>query len=262
MKNMIGFSCEGEETIAPQIKSEQKETERPVRSLVKVRFPELNRCCAYYNDQFDLKEGDMVFVSGKLACECGIVDTVNDKFKINLRDYERVIAHPEVQIHGTYLPLLDKMVSYDKEAVSPDTFRTWVRAPVLDENEKPEYVLGGGYSFDLEHFTEDDDVDHVILQRALDYCNQGKVQYLSIRNGVGTAFVEGTKWYEINFRYENGFVSEMYCECPYSGLCKHNLAVLITLNELIKNTERIDFTALSRSIFIRALTISGQAISL
>ena len=68
--------------------------------------------CKYYNDQFDLHEGDMVFVSGKLTGECGIVDTVNYKFKINLADYERVIAHPEIVLHGTYAPVLDKMVSY------------------------------------------------------------------------------------------------------------------------------------------------------
>ncbi len=261
MKNIIGFSWGDEEKPAVVAENENQESKEPVKSLVKVRFPELNRSYAYYNDQFDLHEGDMVFVSGKLAGECGIVDTVNYKFKINLADYERVIAHPVVQLHGTYAPVLDKMVSYDREAVSPDAFRSWVKAPVLDE-EQPEYVMGSGYSFDLEHFMEDDDVDHNVLQRALEYCNEGKVQYLTIRDGIGTAFVEGNKWYEINFKYDNGFVSEMYCECPYAGLCKHNLAVLITLKEMLKKTEKEEFTAFSRGFFIRTLTISGQAISL
>ena len=48
----------------------------------------------------------------------------------------------------------------------------------------------------------------------------------------------------------------------YPGLCKHNLAVLITLRELVKKAEQDDFTALDRNCFLRMLSISRQAITL
>ena len=260
MKNIIGFETLEAQTPAHETGSVEPEVQAPVRSLVQVRFPDVGRSYSYYNDRFNLKAGDLVFVTGKLAGVCGIVETVNYRFKINLADYQRVIANPVVQLHGTYTPIMDKTVSYDQAAVDPQTFRSWIKPPVSDEDEI-EFVMGEGYAFELEHFMEDDDVDHVILQRALDYCRDGRVQYLSVRDGIGTAFVEGSAWYEINFRYENGFVSEMYCECPYSGLCKHNLAVLITLRELVNRIDGDDFVAIGKDFFIRMLSISGQAIT-
>lgn len=61
--------------------------------------------------------------------------------------------------------------------------------------------------------------------------------------------MEGTKWYEVNFTYKNGVVSDMYCECPYAALCKHNFAVLITLRALLKNVDGEDFTAFDWNCF-------------
>ena len=263
MKSVLGFGREYEMGTAVQPETERNITNAPIKSLVQVRFPEINRTYAYYNDRFDLREGDLVFVTGKLAGTCGVVDSVNYKFKINLADYERVIAQPEVRLSGTYYPIIDKMVSYDADAVSPDTFRSWVKAPVADDDEdKPEFVMGEGYSFELDHFFEDEAVDQEVFHRAVNYCNEGLVQYRSGRDGVGTAFVEGTRWYEVNFKFENGYVSDMYCECPYPSLCKHNLAVLITLRELLKKAEKDEFTAISRGFFLRMLSISKQPITL
>ena len=39
----------------------------PRRSVVQVYFAANHRSLAYYNDRFDLKPGDLVFVDGKLA---------------------------------------------------------------------------------------------------------------------------------------------------------------------------------------------------
>jgi len=262
MKRILGFEINNSGTVPAKSEPELHDTIVPVKSLVQVSFPDVHRIYSYYNDAFDLHEGDLVFVSGKLAGKCGFVESVNYKFKINLADYERIIAHPEVKLTGTYAPLLGMMISYDEAAVSPDTFRSWVKPPFAEEGKESEYVTGLGYSFDLEHFTEDDDIQPEILHRALDYCNEGRVKYLSVRNGVGTAFIEGTAWYEIDFRFEDGRVSEMFCECPYPGLCKHNLAVLITLRELLKKAEQEEFTALDRNCFLGMLSISRQAITL
>ena len=38
----------------------------PKKSVVQVFFAARNRTLAYYNDQFDLHPGDIVFVDGKL----------------------------------------------------------------------------------------------------------------------------------------------------------------------------------------------------
>ena len=152
MKSILGFGRENEKTAEVTTDVEREMTNAPIKSLVQVRFPDVNRSYAYYNDKLDLRAGDLVFVSGKLAGTCGVVESVNYKFKINLADYERVIAHPEVKLSGTYSQVMDKMVSYDQHAVSSDTFRSWVKTPIFEDDEdKPEFVTGEGYSFELEH---------------------------------------------------------------------------------------------------------------
>ena len=263
MKNVIGFGREEEKGGKVQQEVERDITNAPIRSLVQVRFAGVDRCYTYYNDRFDLRPDDMVFVSGKLSDRPGIVESVNYKFKINLADYERVIARPDVKMSGTYFPVMDKMVSYDPNAVSPDTFRSWVKPPIdEDDEDKLRFVMGEGYKFELERFYEDDDVNPEVFQRALDYCNGGRVRYLAVQDGVGTAFVEGSKWYEINFRYEDGYISDLYCECPYSGLCKHNLAVLISLRDLLQKLDKEAFVSINKNFFLRMLSISGQAVTL
>ena len=47
---------------------------------------------AYYNDSFDLKVGDFVYVEGKLEGYRGQVTEVNYSFKIKPSDYKKVIA--------------------------------------------------------------------------------------------------------------------------------------------------------------------------
>ncbi len=262
MNSIPGFgrSEERESSARP---TDVPRTSAPRRSLALIRFPEIQRAYSYYNDRFDLQPGDVVFVTGRLAGTQGVVESVNYKFKINLADYEKVVGAATVELHGEYQQVADKMLSYDVGAVSPDEFRSWVKAPVTeDDEEKPEFVQGEGYRFELEHFADDDEVDPVILRRAVDYCNDGLVRYLSVRNGIGTAFVEGSKWYEVNFRYQDGVVSDLYCECPYHALCKHNLAVLITLRGLLKKTETAEFTTIDKGCFMRLLSLSGQPIML
>ena len=67
MKSVLGFGREYEMGAAVQPETERNITNAPIKSLVQVRFPEINRTYAYYNDRFDLREGDLVFVTGKLA---------------------------------------------------------------------------------------------------------------------------------------------------------------------------------------------------
>ena len=55
---------------------------KPTRSLVLIHFPARNMTLSYYNDQFDLHCGDLVFVDGKLEGFRGHVVDVCYTFKI------------------------------------------------------------------------------------------------------------------------------------------------------------------------------------
>ena len=56
----------------------------PRKSVVRVHFPARNMNLSYYNDAFDLKCGDIVFVEGKLEGLRGRVVDVAYNFKNSL----------------------------------------------------------------------------------------------------------------------------------------------------------------------------------
>ena len=256
MKSILGFGIDespaGESGgIAP------KAEHNPVRSLVSVRFLRDGRAFTYYNDRFDLEPGDPVFVSGKLAGQLGTVEKVTTRFKIRPADYQRVISKASTPVHGTYESVLDKMLSYDREALSPEEFRTWILPPNHwdgdgSEEQEDEIILGDGYELTLSELEGSDDVDAAVLERAADYCRCGKVAYLCVRNGMGTAFVEGSSWYEVNFRLSGDTMTEMYCSCPYPGLCKHLVAVALTVRAMVRQGKLnpdADFVAIGEDRF-------------
>ena len=123
------------------------------------------------------------------------------RFRAKLSDYERVIALAQTPVHGTYKPVADKMLSYDGNALSPEAFRAWVLPPAEpSEDPDDEVFYGDGFVIPLDDPHNAEDVDHVIFERALEYCRSGKIGYVSVRNGVGRAYVEGNQWYELEFR--------------------------------------------------------------
>ena len=75
----------------------------PRKSVVQVHFPGWDKGLAYYNDQFDLKPSDRVYVDGKLEGQLGIVTAVNYNFKIKLSEYKRVIALVDTDVHREIL---------------------------------------------------------------------------------------------------------------------------------------------------------------
>ncbi len=68
--------------------------------MVQVYFPHRGNGWAYYNDSFDLKVGDFVYVDGKLEGYCGCITEVNYSFKIKLSDYKRVVALVDTNAQG------------------------------------------------------------------------------------------------------------------------------------------------------------------
>jgi SWIM zinc finger domain protein len=263
MKKLIGFF--DTENKQPQVEplSVSPLPETPIKSLVHIRFPD-GRKLAYYNDRFALNCGDVVYVSGKLSGTAGIVVEVTTKFRIHTSDYEKVLSCLDLTIHGSFVSVADKMVSQGDIAIRPTRFESWVVPPTQkkhEEEEEDEIISGEGYTIDLESIGTAEGMQQAILERALDYCSEGKVAYVSVCNGVGTAFVDGTKWYRVDFQLENGVMRDVFCDCPYSGLCKHEVAVAITLQALMKQ-ERIadfdNFVALDRNLFWKLVSRADE----
>ncbi len=255
MKSILGFGIEP----APNpesISAPPREALLPVRSLVTVRFAQSGRSLTYYNDAFVLKPGDHVFVSGKLAGQLGVVEQLTTKFKISLSGYERVISKASDNLRGTWEGVWTKMVSRDRDAMSPEEFRSWILPPAHwdgDGKDGPgDVVIGDGYELDLSAIGESGDFSPTVFERAAAYCRDGKVAYISARDGLGTAFVEGASWYEVNFRLRGNAMTEMYCDCPYPGLCKHLLAAALTIRVMAKAGDidpDMDFTAIGKERF-------------
>ena len=74
----------------------------PRKSVVRVHFPARNMDLSYYNDAFDLKCGDIVFVEGKLEGLRGRVVDVAYNFKIKLSDYKKVISVADTNVRGEF----------------------------------------------------------------------------------------------------------------------------------------------------------------
>lgn len=254
MKKMLGFmaGCDAE----AMTQAAPVPASGPVKSVVKVRFESRHVPLAYYNDCFDLRVGDVVYVSGALAGEPGVVTSVSTKFRIHTGDYERVLSVLDLTIHGSFTRFRDKMVSQPEIAISPEQFGSWVTPPV-DPKKPPvewddEVISGEGYTIDIQRIEDCEDLTPKIAQRAVDYCKEGRVRYLCVRSGVGQAYVEGSKWYRVDFRLSGGVMTELYCDCPYPELCKHEAAVALTLRMLSQEPDfqaEGDFMALDRCLF-------------
>lgn len=269
MKHPIGFLGFGSEHKESESVTAALVPQTPIKSLVQIRFPGSGRTLAYYNDRFSLSCGDAVYVSGKMAGSAGIVTDVSTKFRIHLADYEKVIALLDLTIHGDFVSVGDKMVSFGDQTITPSRFESWIIPPVdeskiIGDEDPDEVISGDGYSIDLEDIGGCDDLTQAILERALNYCQEGKVAYLAVQNGIGCAYVEGTKWYRVDFRCENGIITDLFCDCPYPYLCKHEVAVALTLRMLSANTKMEDgdhFVALDRWLFWK-LASRSDSISL
>ena len=260
---IVGFGQEDPKREEKQQKGTVITEPSPVRSLVSVSFEEGGRPLTYYNDRFDLNPGDRVFVSGKLAGKVGYVESVTTKFRIRLSDYEKVLSVAQTPVLGTYEPKGEMMCSYDADAVSPESFRKWVLPP-KDEAEDGEIIFGDGYEISMDDPTSADGYDPSVMERAIKYCQEEKIGYVSVRNGIGKAFVHGEKWYEIDFRLSGNVLREAYCDCPYPGLCKHLLAVTVVLSVMTRGRGLDlgrDFTLIECGMFWNAVKHMGQTVT-
>ena len=77
-------------------------------------------------------------------------------------------------------------------------------------------------------------VRSAIAERGQEYYMENKVKYLCIDGTQGHAIVEGGEVYEVEFQYRNGVVKELVCSCFCSYHCKHEVAAMLQLREMLE----------------------------
>ena len=156
---------------------------KPTRSLVLIHFPARNMTLSYYNDQFDLHGGDLVFVDGKLEGFRGHVVDVCYTFKIKLSDYKRVISVADTKVHGEFLFAGSHFVTFDRSALPYEQVITWFKAPEKEDTEIVSEQDGSGFQLnDLQTMK----ISDAIAERGHDYYRENRVRYISLLDGIDT----------------------------------------------------------------------------
>jgi len=234
MSNKIGFMAEQDPVPVSALTEAEQTTGRC--SMVEVLFPGWSRALAYYNDQFDLQPRDMVYVDGKMEGKRGLVVSVNYAFKIDLNRYKRVIGMVDRTARGKFFTAGSHFISFDPTALPRKQVRSWFKPP---ETEEPYIVEGKDTKTtyplsDLSGLT--------LVPGSVDagkaYYEDDRVKYLSVEQGQGYALVEGNSdFYEVEFEHQKGNVSNLICSCWCSAHCKHEVAVLFQLKDLLEKIE-------------------------
>lgn len=252
MKYKIGFHGyeeEKKEDLQPLEIGENK----PVKSIVQVRFPSQGRSFAYYNDRFDLLVGDIVFVEGKLEGVQGVVTEVSRSFKIKLSDYKRVISVADTTVKGELFFGGSHLIAFDKSVIPYEKVRGWFLPPESDEEVAVGYDDEGFFLDELGDF----EIKPEIAKRGFDYYNRNKVVYISVDGTNGRAIVEGSRFYEVGFDYGNGEIRNITCDCFCSYHCKHEFAALLQLRETLKIIEDLYDDEYSQGDYFAAVSKSA-----
>lgn len=240
MSFKIGFTAETdkkEQRISENAQCNKEITNNARKSVVDVFFPDRHLTCSYYNDMFDLKRGDIVYVDGKFEGLRGRVVDINYTFKIKLSDYKRVIGVADTNVVGEFHLAGSHFITTDSEALNYEQIITWFKAPTLEDEE---FVS----SRDDESFNFNDlsgmKIDKSTADKGHEYYIENQVQYIELNNGKGRAIVTGSKSYEIEFNYDNGQISGLVCNCYCycTGTCKHEFATMLQLKETLDLIEK------------------------
>ena len=250
MKIKMGFNEYREEDEAIIGSTSEAACEnKAVKSVVQVRFPSKGRSYSYYNDKFDLQEGDIVFVDGKLEGIRGIVTDVKRSFKINLSDYKRVISVANTEVKGELFFGGSNLIAFEKNVIPYEKVRGWFMPPENEEDivsgyDDTGFILGDWKSFDAKP---------EVIEKGLEYYTDDKVIYLCVENNFGKAIVEGSRMYEVTFEYSSGEIKNLTCSCFCSYHCKHEIAVLMQLKETIDITEKYKASECSNIDYFAAI---------
>lgn len=235
MKFPIGFSTndseQHEQSQQKKVQSKTEDKAGPQPSMVLVRFPSRNISLSYYNDQFNLTPGDIVFVDGKYEGTVGIVEKVSTNFNVNLEHYKKVLGLADTDVRGTFYQAgSSHLITFDPSTLPYRQGLSWYK-PLPVENSFISYEEDGFPLCEIGKWP----FSHSILDRGLEYYNEDKVVYLSLENGQVNAIVTGSHPYEVSFTYSDGQVSDLRCDCPCGFGCKHEVAAMFQLQEILND---------------------------
>lgn len=203
------------------------------KSLVEVMFPDKNLVLTYFNDMFDLHEGDFVYVEGRLEGIRGIVVSVSYNFKIRISDYRKVVCLVDTDIKGSFYQTLTHFITFEPDSLPAQKVLSWYRLVNEDDYE----FSTDDSSFPLDEL-EKMDISEVIRNRGINYHKENRVRYISLYNGKGFAIVEGSEAYTVEFEYNDGQIKNLLCDCYCSYNCKHMYAAMLTLRDMLESIEK------------------------
>lgn len=199
-------------------------------TLVQVYFVAKDDAFLYLCEDIILHEGDHVCVSGKMKDTLGIVVDVRHQFKVRPSKYERVIAKIDTQLQGEFKIFNRLLLSFDRKSLGKEKISQWFFSP---QGEEPYISTYRPAPFPLDDLTQFP-IEHARLERGLQYYKEQRVVYMCIDDRYGYAIVRGSEHYEVEFEYNNGIIEDISCNCYCDGHCKHEFALLLELQELIK----------------------------
>lgn len=232
----------------------------PKKSLVQVYFEYKELSLTYFNDSFDIRVGDGVYVDGKLSGHLGVVTCVNYNSNIDVNRYQRVISVVDTRVSGT-LQIMDLyLIAFEPYVIPAEKIFPWYFEPVDDRNVWMEcgyddrrvalYDMGG-----INALPED-------MHRGIDMYSEGSVRYLSFDKGSVKAIVrDNTRLYTVECEYRDGDIMKLTCDCYNAFDCKHEIAVLTLLREVLDKYgvgEKGYFAVINKQDFFEKANVSSQ----
>ena len=237
--------------VAAPIAEDQNNAVAPRKSVVQVRFPGKGMALSYYNDQFNLKLGDLVYVDGKLEGQLGRVVEINYNFKIKVSEYKKVIAVCDTNVSGQFFMAGSHFVTFDSTVLPAEKITMWFKAPAKEDDE---YASGSDdTSFRLDDLTGMN-INSTIADRGHNYYMENRVRYISLDGTRGYAIVEGSEAYTVEFEYNKGEISNLICDCFCSYTCKHEFAAMLQLRETLELINKHYSEAYERTGYFAAIT--------
>ena len=235
MKFRIGFESENNENkISGTACAMNIHDHKPRRSVVQIYFADRHMTLTYYNDQFDLHHGDLVYVDGKMEGVIGRVTEINYNFKIRISDYKQVVAVIDTAVKGQFFMAGSHFLTFDRDALPRNKVFTWFNSPITDD----EFICGSDDSSFLLDELDKMNISQQIAERGQTYYLENKVLYICIDDTYGYAIVDGNEHYEVEFEYRNGEISRLVCSCFCSYNCKHEFAAMLLLKETLMRIEK------------------------
>lgn len=159
---------------------------------------------------------------------------VNYNFRINLADYKRVIGVADTNVSGRFTLAGSHVLTFDRAALPRRKVMSWYKAPSKPDTE---YACGSDDStFPLRELHRMR-VDVAVAERGYAYYAENRVRYLCLDGMKGYALVEGTEPYDVEFVYSDGMIYALTCSCYCVGNCKHEVAAMLQLREMLDRIE-------------------------